>query len=82
MPSRKDIDPLQMSAGPSAESVLIEVLQNPRCYRCRLIGTTVVSASGEDRTGQYFNEVEFFKLHPVVIFLPLFMTVAGVFHPI
>ena len=67
MPSRKDIDPLQMPSGYLPNLMLIEVLNNPRRYRYRLVGTTVVNASGEDRTGQYFNEFDFFKIHPVVM---------------
>jgi hypothetical protein len=67
MPSRKDIDPLQMPRGYLPNVMLIEVFHNPRLYRYRLVGTTVVNASGEDRTGQYFNEVEFFEIHPIVM---------------
>jgi hypothetical protein len=39
----------------------------PRRYRYRLIGTHVVTASGEDRTGRIFENVGFFKIHPVVV---------------
>ena len=46
--------------------MLVEVLEGPLRYRYRLIGTHVVDASGEDRTGRYFDDVSFFKLNPVV----------------
>jgi hypothetical protein len=44
--------------------MLIDVLREPRRYRYRLIGTHVVTASGEDRTGRMFENVGFFKVHP------------------
>jgi len=67
MPSRKDIDPLHIPPAYLPNLMLIEVLQDPRRYKYRLIGTHVVTASGEDRTGRVFENVGFFKIHPVVI---------------
>ena len=67
MPSRKDIDPLHIPPAYLPDLMLVEVLQDPRRYRYRLIGTHVVTASGEDRTGRIFENVGFFNVHPVVI---------------
>lgn len=67
MPSRKDIDPLHIPPAYLPNLMLIEVLQDPRRYKYRLIGTHVVTASGEDRTGRIFENVGFFTIHPVVI---------------
>ena len=66
MPRREDIDPLSIPSGYLADLMLVEVLEGPLRYRYRLIGTHVVEASGEDRTGRYFDDVSFFKLNPVV----------------
>src|SRR5215471_10832357 len=66
MPSRKDLDPLQIGPEFLPNVMLIDVLREPRRYRYRLIGTHVVSASGEDRTGRVFENVGFFKVHPAV----------------
>ena len=59
MPSRKDIDPLQIPPAYLPNLMLIDVLHNPRRYKYRLIGTHVVAASGEDRTGRIFDNVDF-----------------------
>ena len=67
MPSRKDIDPLQIPPGYLPNLMLIDVFHEPRRYRYRLVGTTVVQASGDDRTGRFFDEVDFFKIHPLVM---------------
>src|SRR5262245_36959386 len=67
MPSRKDLDPLHIPSEFLPNLMLIDVLNEPRRYRYRLVGTHVVSASGEDRTGQTFENVGFFKVHPVVV---------------
>jgi hypothetical protein len=66
MPRREDIDPLSIPSGYLADLMLVEVLEEPRRYRYRLIGTHVVEASGEDRTGRYFDEVPFIKRNPVI----------------
>jgi hypothetical protein len=47
--------------------MLIEVFHDPRRYRYRLVGTNVVEASGKNRTGRYFDDVNFFKIHPMVM---------------
>jgi hypothetical protein len=67
MPSRRDIDPLQIPTGYLPDIMLIEVSQEPRRYRYRLVGTHVVTASGEDRTGRSFDDVSFFKTNPAVM---------------
>ena len=67
MPSRRDIDPLQIPAGYLPDIMLIEVSHEPRRYRYRLVGTHVVTASGEDRTGRSFEEVSFFKTNTAVM---------------
>jgi hypothetical protein len=67
MPSRKDLDPLQIGPEFLPNLMLIDVLREPRRYRYRLIGTHVVTASGEDRTGRIFENVGFFKVHPAVL---------------
>ena len=67
MPSRKDVDPLHIPPEFLPNLMLIDVLHAPRRYRYRLIGTQVVAASGEDRTGQAFENVGFFKANPVVL---------------
>jgi len=66
MPSRKDLDPLHIPSEFLPNLMLIDVLREPRRYRYRLIGTHVVTASGEDRTGKTFENVGFFKVHPGV----------------
>jgi hypothetical protein len=67
MPSRKDVDPLQIPPRYLPNLMLIDVLHSPRRYRYRLVGTTVVQASGDDRTGRFFEEVDFVKIHPLVM---------------
>jgi hypothetical protein len=67
MPSRRDIDPLQIPAGYLPDIMLIEVSHEPRSYRYRLVGTHVVTASGEDRTGRSFEDVSFFKTNTAVM---------------
>ena len=65
MPSRRDIDPLQIPPGYLPDIMLIEVSHQPRRYRYRLVGTHVVTASGEDRTGRSFDDV--FKTNTAVM---------------
>jgi len=67
MPSRGDIDPLQIPPGYLPDIMLIEVSHEPRRYRYRLVGTHVVTASGEDRTGRSFDDVSFFKTNTAVM---------------
>lgn len=67
MPSRRDLDPLQIPAAYLPDLMLIDVVHEPLRLKYRLIGTHVVTASGEDRTGRFFDDVSFFKLHPAVM---------------
>lgn len=66
MPARRDVDPVRMPRH-LPNLMLIDVLHEPRRFRYRLVGSRVVSASAEDRTGQFFDEVTFFKNNPAVI---------------
>ena len=56
MPARTDVEPLHIPPEFLPNLMLIDVLHAPRRYRYRLIGTQVVAASGEDRTGPDFRE--------------------------
>ncbi len=67
MPARKDIDPLAMPRGYLPNIMLVDVQHSSRSFRYRLVGTNVVNATGEDRTGKSFEEVRFFREHPVVL---------------
>ena len=67
MPARGDLDPLQIPSGYLPDLMLVEVSHEPRRFRYRLIGTHVVAASGEDRTGKFFDDISFFKIHPAVM---------------
>jgi hypothetical protein len=67
LPARRDIDPLQIPRGFLPNIMLIDVLHDPRRYRYRLVGTNVVDATGENRTGRFFDEVCFFQTYPVVL---------------
>lgn len=42
-------------------------IATPRSFRYRLVGTNVVNATGEDRTGKSFEEVNFFQEHPTAL---------------
>jgi hypothetical protein len=56
MPTRQDIDPLELR--PLLPHIaLIEVEQNPRRYRYRLVGTQLVSILGQDVTGKYLDQM-------------------------
>ncbi len=57
MPSRGDLDPVEMAAFIQFV-VLLDVEEAPRRYRFRVIGTGIVDGFGEDRTGGYFDEVD------------------------
>jgi hypothetical protein len=67
MPSRKDVDPVQITPSHLPNMMLIEVFNNPRRFRYRLVGTNVIAASGKNRQGRYFDDVNFFKIHPLVM---------------
>ena len=66
MPARKDFDPLQIPQR-LPNLMLIDVIHDPVRFRYRLIGTRVVAASAEDRTGKYFDDVSFFRTNPEVM---------------
>jgi hypothetical protein len=66
MPSRRDIDPIDLPRH-LANLMLIDVEREPLRFRYRLVGTRVVDASAEDRTGAYFDAVHFFAVNPVVM---------------
>lgn len=66
MPARKDIDPTQLPRH-LPDLMLIDVLSKPIRFRYRLIGSRIVEASAENRTGQFFDEAAFFKDNPNVI---------------
>jgi len=67
MPSRADIDPAELGKL-LPNLMLIEATDGAtRRYRYRLVGTRVVQATGEDRTGRHFDEVEFFHRFPDVL---------------
>jgi hypothetical protein len=66
MPSRKDIDPLDLRRH-LPKLMLMEVLDEPFRVRYRLVGTDVVAATGEDRTGRISDTVAFFGEHPDVL---------------
>jgi hypothetical protein len=56
MPSRADIDPLEItSILPHTGLVAIE--EDPRRYFWRLVGTHITTATGRDHTGRYFDEL-------------------------
>jgi len=64
MPARSDLDPLALAK--LMPNIMLVETNDTDCerYRYRLIGTRVVQATGEDRTGRHFAEVEFFRHHP------------------
>ena len=66
MPSRKDVDPLQVPRGYLPNIMLVDVLYDPQRYRFRLVGSNIVAATGENRTGRFFDEVSWFQDHPGV----------------
>lgn len=55
MPSRADIDPLDIPRL-LPFVVLVDVLENPRDYRYRLVGTDVAQSTGLDFTGTLLSE--------------------------
>jgi hypothetical protein len=67
MPARVDIDPAEL--GRLLPNLMLIAASNgpSRRYRYRLVGTRVVQATGEDRTGRHFDEVNFFQRFPNVL---------------
>ena len=66
LPGRRDIDPVDLGRQ-LPNMMLIDILGPPLRFRYRLVGTQVVAASAEDRTGAFFDAVEFFRKNPVVM---------------
>jgi hypothetical protein len=66
MPSRADIDPAELVAL-LPNLMLVDVVDDGARFRFRLVGTRVARASGEDRTGHFFDEYAFFRAYPSVI---------------
>src|SRR5215510_6304357 len=67
MPSRRDLDPVQVPRGFLPNVMLVDVLPDQQRYRYRLIGSNIVTATGENRTGRFFDEFRFFRDHPGVL---------------
>jgi len=67
MPSRKDLDPLLAPRGFLPNIMLIDYLHDQRRYRYRLVGSNIITATGENRTGRYFDEFGFFRDHPAML---------------
>jgi len=80
MPSRKAVDPVTVPRGFLPNIMLIDVLYEQRRYRYRLIGSNIIMATGENRTGHYFDEFRFFRDHPGV--LPQYETVISTRRPL
>ena len=66
MPARREIDPLTAPRGFLPNIMLIDILYEAQRYRYRLIGSNIVTATGENRTGRFFDEVGFFQSYPTV----------------
>lgn len=56
MPSRRDIDPLELGPVVLPHLMLVDIETGPR-FRYRLFGTAVSEAFGMDATGQYIDAV-------------------------
>jgi hypothetical protein len=56
MPSRRQIDPLELGPAILPHLMLVDVEDGPR-FRYRLFGTAVSAAFGSDLTGQYIDVV-------------------------
>jgi hypothetical protein len=56
MPTRADIDPLELP-GLLGNLFLLDVVGLPARYRYRLIGTKIVDAVGRDSTGRFVDEI-------------------------
>src|SRR5262249_31796742 len=66
LPSRADIDTTEIPK--LLKSVmLVDVLREPIRFRYRLVGTSVVDATGENRTGMDFDAVAFISANPIVL---------------
>jgi hypothetical protein len=66
MPARADIDPADL-VKMLPNLMLVDVVGDAPRFRFRLVGTRVVRASGEDRTGHFLDEYPFFRAYPTVL---------------
>src|SRR3546814_10906478 len=57
MPCRKDIDPVELRDLLGFIN-LVDVLENPRDYRIRLMGTKTKPIVGSDITGKRYSEID------------------------
>jgi hypothetical protein len=57
LPSRRDIDPIEIPRKVLPNVQLIDVIDGGARFRYRLIGTATVDAYGEDFTGRYPDEM-------------------------
>jgi hypothetical protein len=57
MPSRRDIDPIEIPPRTLPNLQIIDVIDGGTRFRYRLIGTATVEAYGEDFTGRYPDEM-------------------------
>ncbi|MGH6930345.1 MAG: PAS domain-containing protein, partial [Dongiaceae bacterium] len=65
MASRRDLDPTEIPRL-LRNMMLIDVSRDPFRFGYRLIGTNVVDATGENRTGKDFDVVGFFSANPTI----------------
>lgn len=57
MPSRADIDPVDMPRKLLPHIVLVDVLASPLRFRYRVMGTAITSMLGLDWTGRFVDEL-------------------------
>ena len=58
MPSRADIDPIDMPRHLLPSILLIQVSHDPLRFYYRLMGTAIAELLGEDWTGKYSDEIQ------------------------
>jgi hypothetical protein len=59
-----NVSPAPLLARFGQHQWLIDYLHDQRRYRYRLVGSNIITATGENRTGRYFDEFGFFRDHP------------------
>jgi hypothetical protein len=57
MPSRADMDPVELPRSLLANLFLVDVEENPRRYRYRLVGTALTGVMKRELTGRYIDEM-------------------------
>ena len=67
MPSRSDIDPIELPRRILPRLMLVDVVEAPRRYRFRLMGTWVADFSGGDHTGRHFDDPELAKKDQTIV---------------